>query len=306
MRNHLWTGLLILGLSGCQSLKILTTSKIEPASGNGERTQVIPMTATIFKGTPSLFAQLFGPQDEAYWAQACNLPLPHPIAPVPAAVLIAAGNVVWGQAVDAANSKIDEIQERSVKSWTATWTGSKATIARDQCLAIARISGGSEPKVEMAVMVRLTPAVSGNTNAPAFQWMPLGVWSRNSLALTKQEGDSGKIGLSMSIAAKSFKNGEATASVSDPISMSGVPVSAQKNASLSYTPTGRSQTYSEPLQFFSTAEISTVYLKFAIVESGSLAGSNTKAKAELKAWTDALGPVATDAWKKKIEEKAAK
>ncbi|UVK96722.1 hypothetical protein [Pseudomonas sp. B21-048] len=60
--------------------------------------------------------------------------------------------------------------------------------------------------------------------------------------------------------------------------------------------------YSDPLQFFAKDNATSVYLKFAIVESGSMAGLNTKAKAELKAWTDAMGPVATDAWKKKLDK----
>jgi hypothetical protein len=35
-----------------------------------------------------------------------------------------------------------------------------------------------------------------------------------------------------------------------------------------------------------------------------MAGLNTKAKSELKAWTDAMGPVALDAWKKKLDKEA--
>lgn len=37
-----------------------------------------------------------------------------------------------------------------------------------------------------------------------------------------------------------------------------------------------------------------LHQKFAVVETGTLAGKDSKAKAELKAVTDALGPIAKD------------
>ncbi|WP_144957828.1 hypothetical protein [Pseudomonas oryzihabitans] len=43
-----------------------------------------------------------------------------------------------------------------------------------------------------------------------------------------------------------------------------------------------------------------IHLKFAVVETGTLAGKDAKVKAELKAVTDALGPIAKDALKKRI------
>ncbi|QUN66335.1 hypothetical protein [Pseudomonas sp. JS425] len=49
-------------------------------------------------------------------------------------------------------------------------------------------------------------------------------------------------------------------------------------------------------------EITPLYVKFAVAETGTLSGKNAKAKAEIKVITDALGPVAKDLIKKKFEE----
>lgn len=43
MRNQLLIVISLLALGGCQSIKILTTSTLEPATGDGEKTQVIPI-----------------------------------------------------------------------------------------------------------------------------------------------------------------------------------------------------------------------------------------------------------------------
>lgn len=305
MRNQLLIVILLLALGGCQSIKILTTRTLVPATGDAEKTQVIPIEEETFKGTGSQWEQLFGSIDKGTWARKCNVPSIMHTEELPqaaAAALTAAGGVVWNLAVDAANSKIDEIQERSVKSWSATWTGTRDAFNVPQCFAVVRISAEKVPKAQMVILFEIKGANTGNVNAPAVQWAPLLVGSRTSLAVTKREGDAGTIGLSLSVAAKSFKDGEFTVKASDPISVSGIAVSSPgENAPLNTKSVMENQ-YSDPLQFFAKDNATSVYLKFAIVESGSMAGLNTKAKAELKAWTDAMGPVATDAWKKKLDK----
>ncbi|QXI03458.1 hypothetical protein HU718_015540 [Pseudomonas tensinigenes] len=307
MRNQLLIVISLLALGGCQSIKILTTSTLEPATGDGEKTQVIPIAKSTFEGTGSQWEQLFGATNQGQWAKRCNVLLDAQTEEVPqlaAAALTAAGGVVWNLAVDAANSKIDEIQERSVKSWTATWSGNKNSIQRAQCFAVVRLSGDKVPQTQMAILFHTKVAITGKPEAPALQWAPLLVGSRTSLALTRKEGTEGTIGLSLSVAAKSFKDGEFTVRATDPVSVSGITVSSPgENVPLNSKLVGDDQ-YSDPLQFFSKDDNSSIYLKFAVVESGSMAGLNTKAKSELKAWTDAMGPVALDAWKKKLDKEA--
>ncbi|VVP56059.1 hypothetical protein PS896_05706 [Pseudomonas fluorescens] len=303
MRNQLLVAVSLLALGGCQSIKILMTDTVEPASGEGEKTRVIPIVVETFKGNGSQWEQLFGTADQYAWANKCHVSLPDrnlEPAPVPAAVLTAVGGVVWGLAVDAVNSKIDEIQERSVKSWAATWTGTRGGLKVPQCFAVVRVSAEKVPKAQMAILFEIKGVNTGNANAPAVQWAPLLVASRTSLALTKREGEVGTIGLSLSVAAKSFKEGEFTVKASDPISVSGIVVSTPGENAPLHVKSVTDDQYSDPLQFYAKDDAASVYLKFAIVESGSMAGLNTKAKAEFKAWTDALGPVAADAWKKKL------
>jgi cold shock CspA family protein len=60
--------------------------------------------------------------------------------------------------------------------------------------------------------------------------------------------------------------------------------------------------FSKPLAYPGGSD---VYIKFSIVETGSLSGLDAKSKAEIKAVSDALGPVAKDALKRKFERMSA-
>ncbi|AUG42035.1 hypothetical protein CXP47_19845 [Pseudomonas chlororaphis] len=137
------------------------------------------------------------------------------------------------------------------------------------------------------------------------QFAPLVIASKSSLAITKEEsGGRGKIGLSIGVAVLSFKDGEKVESAADAVSVSGVSIAnADDNASPVRLEVSKGlANYSQPLQYYITGD---VYLKFSVVETGSLAGVDVKSKAEIKAITDALGPVVKDALKNKLEQKSA-
>ncbi len=110
--------------------------------------------------------------------------------------------------------------------------------------------------------------------------------------------------MSIGLAVLSFKDGEKVESAADAVSVGGVSVA---NAGVNASPVRLDVSkglanYSQPLQYYSVGDI---YIKFSVVESGSLAGVDVKAKAEIKAVTDALGPIVKDALKNKFEAKSA-
>ncbi|PMY34502.1 hypothetical protein DMW99_11685 [Pseudomonas chlororaphis] len=245
------------------------------------------------------------------------------VAPLGAAALSALGGVAWDLAVEAVNSKVDKIQEQSSRTWNATWTTNGAMLTSTKCLALVRYrpTVGSDKKVnydpQMAILLSVKGFTPGKDGLSAVQFAPLLVASKSSAALTKDEGGGkGKIGVSVAGAVSYFDDGELKDTSPDAISVSGIAVEdpvkkpaqmfkavgrAAKDENGNYEMSGL--TLTKPVAFPTTGEL---YLKFAVVETGTLSGKDAKSKAEIKAVTDALGPIAKDALKKRLGVEDAK
>ncbi|WP_236182885.1 hypothetical protein [Pseudomonas sputi] len=295
-------------LSGCQTLKIIATPTTEAASAEQELTAVIPVTDTLLKTDGkgiSLWEAWFGKKNLQDDIKTCGVSPPKTMATLGAGVLTALGGVAWDLAVDAANSKVEEIQEKSMRTWSATWFGTPAAWQQHSCYALVRYDRQNPFNAYMAVLLANRDFNSGGDKVSAMQFTPLAVVSKTSLAITKEESDGrGKVGLSIGLAVLSFKDGEKVESAADAVSVGGVSVA---NAGVNASPVRLDVSkglanYSQPLQYYSVGDI---YIKFSVVESGSLAGVDVKAKAEIKAVTDALGPIVKDALKNKFEAKSA-
>lgn len=306
MRNSMAMAMSCVVLSGCQTWTIMTSSKLEPASGDQERVVLFPVEQSLFdvregRSTPE-WRQLFGSQDEEVWKGLC-LPITKAgVAAVAASALIAAGNAAWDLGVSAVNSKIDEFQQRSFKSWSASWSGPPATWDNLRCVVLARVSGGAEPQTQMAILLTTMKFQTGDKDVAAFQFAPALVSSRTSRALTENEGQGkGRIGLSVAAAVTGYKAGVEQKDTSDAVSIGGVAVSAPAgDAPLHYKPVAKDYfNYTKPVKYPAG---SSMYINFSVVETGMLAGLDSQSKAEIKAMTDALGPVAKDAWKKLFEK----
>lgn len=248
---------------------------------------------------------------------------PLDVGPVGAAALSALGGVAWDLAVEAVNNKVDKIQEQSSSTWTATWTTSGTMLTSAKCVALVRYRPivGLDKKVsydpQMAILLSVDSFNPGKDGLSAVQFAPLLVASKSSAALTKDEGNGkGKIGLSVAGVVSYFDDGTLKDASPDAISVSGIDVgdSVKKPVQM-YKAVGRAVkdgegnyemsglTLTKPMAFPTASEL---YLKFAVVETGTLSGKNAKSKAEIKAVTDALGPIAKDALKKRLEGEDAK
>ena len=310
MRNSVAVALSCVVLSGCQTWTIFTTSKLDPASGDQERVMLVPVTEELFKvpkgSTATVWQQLFGQQDPNRWQSLCvtnaNAQLADGLVPV----LIAIGNTAWDLSVTAVNRKVDEFQERSIKSWNASWSGPVATWDLSRCVVLARVKGVAEPSAQMSILLIKRPFQTHDQETAAFQFAPVLVASRTSRALTANEGQGkGRIGLSVAAAATGFKAGAAQESVTDPVSIGGIAVSTPaNNGPLNVKVVAENYfNFTKPLKYPAGSDL---YLNFSVVETGTLAGLDSQSKAEIKAMTDALGPVAKDAWKKKLEKESKK
>lgn len=314
MRSLILVAFTFLMLSGCQTLKIITTPTVDPSSGEEEWTAIIPVTSSVFSDrdangnkTKSQWEALFGFSDDGGgWRTACTDAQPAGLAILPATVLTALGGTVWDLAVAAANSKVDEVQQKSTKTWSATWSGNAADWQKIKCVVLARIKGGKVADTQMSILLSKKSFDTGKTDVLAFQFSPILLSSKTSLAMTKDDGGGkGKVGISIAAAADSYKDGERKESSSDAVSIGGISVAdPNSNASLTSKRVGiENYNYSKPTPFYSSGS---VYLKFSVVETGALAGLDSKSKAEIKAVTDALGPIAKEALKSKLEKESAK
>lgn len=297
-------------LSGCQTWTMFTTSKLDPATGDQERVMLVPVTAQIFEvskgSTISTWQQLFGRRDDGRWKQLCVPDANPALAAVLVPVLTAIGNTAWDLSVAAVNRKVGEFQERSIKSWNASWSGPTANWDSSNCVVLARIKDQADPAAQMSILLVKQSFQTHDQETAAFQFAPALVASRTSRALTKDEGQGkGRIGLSVAAAATGFKSGSAQENVADAVSIGGIAVSApSSNGPLNYKSVAEDYfNYTKPLKYPAS---SNVYINFSVVETGTLAGLDSQSKAEIKAMTDALGPVAKEAWKKKLEKEGKK
>ncbi|MHC8343843.1 hypothetical protein [Pseudomonas sp. RT6P73] len=297
-------------LSGCQTWTMFTTSKLDPATGDQERVMLVPVTAELFEvsesSTLSTWQQLFGRPVDGRWKRLC-VPDKNPaLAAVLVPLLTAIGNTAWDLGVAAVNRKVDEFQERSIKSWNASWSGPTAAWDNLNCVVLARITGHADPAAQMSILLVKQPFQTHDQETAAFQFAPALVASRTSRALTTDEGQGkGRIGLSVAAAATGFKSGTAQENVADAVSIGGIAVSAPaSNGPLNYKPVAEGYfNFTKPLKYPVSSD---VYINFSVVETGTLAGLDSQSKAEIKAMTDALGPVAKEAWKKKLEKEGKK
>jgi hypothetical protein len=310
-----------LTLCGCESWSIISSSKIEPSSSEGDWSAATPLIEA--KQWPNLFEKNdVADEFKAYCFNKGQVDTMG-LTPLGAAALSALGGVAWDLAVEGVNSKVDKIQEQSSRTWNATWTTNGAILMSAKCLALVRYrpTVGSDKKVnynpQMVILLSVNWFNPGEDGLSALQFAPLLVASKSSAALTKNEGGGkGKIGLSVAGVVSYFNDGELKDTLPDAVSVSGIEVEDPvKNPAQMFKAVGRAArddkgnyemsglTLTKPVAFPSTSEL---YVKFAVVETGTLSGKDAKSKAEIKAVTDALGPIAKDALKKRLDVEDAK
>lgn len=317
-----------LALTGCESWSIIISSKVEPSATDAEYSAVVPVATndnwdTLFD--KDLIAENYRKE--------CVIAGQHQfVGPAGAAVLTAIGGAAWDLGVMAVNDKVEKIQERSSSTWNATWTTTSDDLKSLRCLALVRYryttteakgeQTESVPVPQMVLLLKLAEFNPRKEKLAAIQFVPMLAASKTSAALTKDEGKGlGKIGLSAAGAISYYDDGVLKESIPDAISISGVTVSeAGSNPPLMVKSLGHGgSNATKPVTYpfdntdgkddgtgKKTREITPLYVKFAVAETGTLSGKDAKAKAEIKVITDALGPIAKELIKKRFEDDDSK
>ncbi|WP_413704964.1 hypothetical protein [Pseudomonas sp. Pseusp16] len=303
MKKLIVLGFFAVMLSGCNTWGVIFSPKVDPSDAKGEWDAVVPLSLTSFSdgghGEPSVWSKLFDGKAEKY----TGLCKGNNAGAAGVGVAVAAvGGAAWDIAVNAANSKVDEIKAKSMNTWSATWAVSVADVKATKCVALVRYKKSSNEftNPQMAILLHLKDFEGGK----AFQVIPLFILSKTSIALTKDEGGGqGTVGLSIAVAQASIDGEELKESTGEAVTVGGVVVKENgENEIGSALDVGmakadNSMQGSKPIIYPKGTD---VYLKFAITETGSLSGDDAKSKAELKAVTDALGPIAKEALKKRF------
>ncbi|CRL52385.1 hypothetical protein [Pseudomonas sp. URMO17WK12:I11] len=303
MRNLVMLVFFAAMLSGCNTFGIIFSSKVDPTDAKGEWNAVVPLSPMSFRegehGSSSVWKKLLDGKSEQY-TSLCKGTAAGVEGFGPA--LAAVGGAAWDIAVDAINSKVDEIKSKSMKTWSATWSISVESLKTTECLALVRYKKDDAGLVnpQMVILLHLKKFEGGK----AFQIVPLFVLSKTSIAMTKDEGGGrGEIGLSIAAAQVALTGDELKESTAEAVTVGGIFVKEKGENEAGYASNvgmsspDSSMQGSKPMTYPKSTD---VYLKFAVTETGSLSGDDAKSKAELKAVTDALGPIAKEALKKRF------
>lgn len=300
----------ILLLCGCSSLGIMFGPKVNPSDFTYDRTIALPYE----NDAPSFFGA-------DYDSKICtNKPTPLVPAGMPiavATVLGAIGGVVIDSTNKAITDKVESIKNDASKIWTSDWVTNTKDIKETTCIALIRYqpSDSKDQKteinidqVQMAILLRVTRF--GND---AFQLSPVYVFSKQSMALTKCESHcvsdaQGKISLAIAMTQTYQKStGEIAEGGNTTLTVGNIAVNEGKqlnqtpiNNKINTSTTIASPSLTKPTPFI-TPDTTPVYVKFAVSESGTLSGAD-HATAEMKALTEALGPIAKDLLKKKLDK----
>lgn len=307
MRNLIILTSVAIGLSGCNSLGILFGPKIEPASTNEQYVRVTPITTKKLA-----FNTKYVPDD---FRNDCD-PYPSELAPnntlLAGELALAMGTAVFTIATDAINSKVDEINERASAVYSAQDNILTSELKKVKCISITRsVPAGKNNEssdTQLSILIALNKFgerydSSGKITAPAigFQIAPLYISSKKSLALTKcdncpstTQNREGKIAVSVAIAQSTITESQLKPLGKDVFTVSNINVGENqtKPSTMSLRDIFSSKgTLGKPIPYANDDQ--TVYLNFGVTETGTLAGKDAKAKAEIKALSEALGPAVT-------------
>lgn len=323
--SYLGVPVLALALTGCESWSIIMSSKIEPPTQGSDWAAIMPVN------TPQVWSALFKKDKvSTAYSRFCLNPAGQNdfqimVAPLAGSVLTALGGAAWDLGVDAVNSKVDKIQERSSNTWTATWTTTAKDLGDAKCLALVRYrlpnAGNSSgtPDPQMVMVLKVVNFEISSDDKKSVQFVPILVGSKTSSALTKDEGSGvGTIGLTAAGVISYYVNGELKDSTPDTISVSGIKVGdSNKNPTQMLKAVGDSagedlngalatKPVSFPYPKTGDPKKVSLFIRFSVAETGTLSGKDAKAKAQIKVITDALGTVAKTALKERFEADGSK
>lgn len=299
-RSRLGLLLTVVMLSGCEALDAFTFNKDTRSGVPGDsETWLTLIDRFTDLRSPSVLSQGAGFPGLSEAMTQCQV-VSHPTGPVPAipplliplaGLAVDTGTRVVSEAIQA---KVDALKQASMKGYSgvlilddARSFGLGQTGSVAQCLLLVRRikqqSGEFEPA--SALLLGIIPrGVSAHKNAAAAVFSPLFVQVERSAAVTR----SGKpISMAVALSVVAIVTGKAGAERRE-ISLGAFQIN---NLDLGVTRAWKSPTNAGTgLMVLPPSQASALELKVAVVETGSALPDFDKAKAEIQAVRDAVGP----------------
>lgn len=295
-------------LSGCQTLKIALTNKIEPEGSdkgfavfinNPKKISVFPIPAEHKQSVALACGDKFTP----FFGAVLWVPVVSKLA--------------FDLGVDQFANYVEGIKKRSSAKYSARAEVSVSNFVADRCIVAGRVKNKNDGELEYESLV-VVKLFQSSASAESISLRPVYAWARNSIALTKCEdkcfGKSqnreGKIGISMAVVVSGVvpdltsvnevrRYGSAAVSFPEiPLSGKGVFIDAgRQNAN----EVGGGAAMVEELGMVQVSPIeseimpakfpgSQINLAIAVTETGTIGGDFDRAASEIEALKEALGP----------------
>lgn len=286
--------LVAIFLSGCQTLKIATTQKIEPEGSdkgfaallnNPDKISIFPIPA----------------EHKQSVAGACGVkpsPLFNAVLWVPVVAKLA-----FNLGANQFAHYVEGIKKRSSADYSARAEADVDDFVADRCIVAGRVKERDDGTLdyESLVVVKL---FQSSVSAESISLRPVYAWAKNSIALTKCEDNcfsknqnrQGKIGISMAVIISGVT----------PDSTSVNEIRRYGSAAVSFPEvplSGRGVLIEEP-KFMGFVQVSPIdseimpaklpgsqlHLSVAVTETGTIGGDFDRAASEIEALKEALGP----------------
>lgn len=291
--------LVSISLSGCETLSLLTMSKIEPAPAEGDVIEaglIYSYNHKVFaiselglsKEQVKVIENACFPELEKAREEGTEDDLDEQALMGDAIFLPAATTMVFDAIVNAVGEHVKGIKERASQSYSSYVIAPVEQLNSANCVVLQRKGADGVRKAGFIAQINV------DDNQKAFFYLkPVLAWAKSSVALTKckdlcyQGGDKqGEISMAMAVVAISSVKGankfyEIRQFGAGAVSISAVPL---KGAAIAKPEAVPSDLIAMP------PDTSVVKLSIAVTETGKIPGDFTKAGEELKAFREAMSP----------------
>lgn len=293
------TILVSIALSGCETLSLLTMSKIEPAPAEGD----VIEAGLIYSYNHKVFAinELGLSNEQVKVVEGACFPMLEKAREEgtedeldeqklmgDAIFLPAATAMIFDAIVNTVSEHVKGIKEKASQSYSSYLIAPVDQLSSAECVVLQRKGVSGVRKAGFIAKI-----VFDEYQSSFFYLKPVLAWAKNSVALTKCKGlcyreadKQGEISMSMAVVAISSVKGankfnEVNQFGAGAVSISAVPL---KGAAIAKPNAVPSDLIAMP------PETSVVKLSIAVTETGKIPGDFTKAGEELKAFREAMSP----------------
>lgn len=309
MRFQITIVFLTLLLAGCESIKIATMQKIQPAGGENDvilvglynksnQKEVDLKGLSLTSAEQSIVEGIcFPPPPPEQRTSPDGTKLFVQVAPI---LMPAIGELAFDYSAKALGEYVESVKERASKPYSASLFASGFQLVGARCIAIQRMDEKGKRK---ALFISSIESVDAST----FQLKPVLAWAENSVALTKCEDvcylmdkKKGIISMSMAVAVSGVVPGANNVSELKQFGVAAVTIPKVPLEGPPKVVSVASAKASDIVPYPTVNGVAKVTV--SVTETGSIPGDFTKASEEIKAIQEAMGPVVSAGIAKRYED----